>query len=95
MTSPVFADYNQILSGCSSLTCSLSFRFDSGNYQFNSYLGAGATGTIGEDSNVELALFAGADCRFAQNYVANGSGNYAPFANDNEIGFSLGVSRIF
>jgi hypothetical protein len=65
------------------------------NYQFNPYLGAGAAGAIGEDSTVEFAVVAGADYRFAQKYVANGSVNYSPFADDDEIGFSVGVGRIF
>jgi hypothetical protein len=76
----------------------ITYDFNSigtGYYQFNPYLGAGATGAIGEDSNVELALVAGADYRFADKYVANGSVNYAPFADNDEIGFSLGVGRIF
>jgi hypothetical protein len=65
------------------------------NYQFNPYLGAGAAGAIGEDSTVEFAVVAGADYRFAQKYVANGSVNYSPFADNDEIGFSVGVGRIF
>jgi hypothetical protein len=65
------------------------------NYQFNPYLGAGAAGAIGEDSTVEFAVVAGADYRFAQKYVANGSVNYSPFANNDEIGFSVGIGRIF
>jgi hypothetical protein len=66
-----------------------------GRYALNPYLGAGATGAIGEDSAVELAVVAGADYRFAKKYVANGSVNYAPFADNDEIGFSIGVGRIF
>jgi hypothetical protein len=65
------------------------------NYQFNPYLGAGDAGAIGEDSTVEFAVVAGADYRFAQKYVANGSVNYSPFADNDEIGFSVGVGRIF
>jgi hypothetical protein len=66
-----------------------------GNYAINPYLGAGATGGIGEDSTVEFALVAGADYRIARNYVANGSINYAPFADSDEIGFTVGIGRIF
>jgi hypothetical protein len=65
------------------------------NYQFNPYLGAGVGGDIGEDSTAEFAVVAGADYRFAKKYVANGSVNYSPFADDDEIGFSVGVGRIF
>jgi hypothetical protein len=76
----------------------ITYDFNSigtGNYQINPYLGAGATGAIGEDSSVELAVVAGADYRFAKKYVANGSVNYSPFADNDEIGFSVGVGRIF
>jgi hypothetical protein len=76
----------------------ITYDFNSigtGNYQINPYLGAGATGAIGEDSSVELAVVAGADYRFAKQYVANGSVNYSPFADNDEIGFSVGVGRIF
>lgn len=65
------------------------------NYQFNPYLGAGVGGEIGEDSTAEFAVVAGADYRFAQKYVANGSVNYSPFADNDEIGFSIGIGRIF
>jgi hypothetical protein len=66
-----------------------------GNYAINPYLGAGVGGAIGEDSTAEFAVVAGADYRFAKKYVANGSVNYSPFANSDEIGFSVGVGRIF
>jgi hypothetical protein len=65
------------------------------NYQFNPYLGAGVGGAIGEDSTAEFAVVAGADYRFAKKYIANGSVNYSPFADNDEIGFSVGVGRIF
>jgi outer membrane protein W len=65
------------------------------NYQFNPFLGAGVTGAIGENSNTEFAVVAGADYRFANKYVANGSVNYAPFADNDEVGFTVGVARIF
>jgi hypothetical protein len=67
----------------------------SGNYAINPYLGAGVGGAIGEDSTAEFAVVAGADYRFAKKYVANGSVNYSPFADSDEIGFSVGVGRIF
>jgi hypothetical protein len=66
-----------------------------GNYAINPYLGAGVGGAIGEDSTAEFAVVAGADYRFAKKYVANGSVNYSPFADSDEIGFSVGVGRIF
>jgi hypothetical protein len=65
------------------------------NYQFNPFLGAGVAGEVGDDSTAEFAVVAGADYRFAQKYVANGSVNYSPFADNDEIGFTVGVGRIF
>jgi hypothetical protein len=65
------------------------------NYQFNPFLGAGVTGEVGDDSTAEFAVVAGADYRFAQKYVANGSVNYSPFADNDEIGFTVGVGRVF
>ena len=63
--------------------------------QFNPFVGAGVSGDIGDDSDVDFALVAGADYRFADKYVANGSVNYAPFADDDEVGFTLGVGYLF
>jgi hypothetical protein len=65
------------------------------NYQFNPFLGAGVAGEVGEDSTAEFAVVAGADYRFARNYVANGSVNYSPFADNDEVGFTVGVGRVF
>ena len=65
------------------------------NMQLNPFLGAGVSGDIGDDSDVEFALVAGADYRFADKYVANGSVNYAPFADNDEVGFTLGVGYLF
>lgn len=76
----------------------ITYDFNSvgtGNYQFNPYLGAGVAGTIGEDSNTDFAVVAGADYRFARKYVASGSVNYSPFADNDEVGFTVGVGRIF
>ena len=66
-----------------------------GRTAFNPFLGAGVTGDIGEDSDVEFAVVAGADYRFAERYVANGSVNYAPFADDDEVGFTVGLGYLF
>jgi hypothetical protein len=65
------------------------------NYAFNPFLGAGVTGEVGDESNVDFALVAGADYSFAQKYVANASVNYAPFADDNEVGFTAGIGYRF
>ncbi|MEL6780500.1 MAG: hypothetical protein AAFO06_25000 [Cyanobacteria bacterium J06597_16] len=65
------------------------------NAMLNPFLGAGVSGDIGDDSDVEFALVAGADYRFANKYVANGSVNYAPFADDDEVGFTLGLGYLF
>lgn len=67
-----------------------------GGAGFNPFVGAGISGNIGDgDTNVEFATVAGADYRFANNYVANGSINYAPFADNDEVGFTLGVGYLF
>ena len=63
--------------------------------QINPFLGAGVSGDIGDDSDVEFALVAGADYRFTRNSVANGSVNYAPFADNDEVGFTLGLGYLF
>ncbi len=63
--------------------------------QINPFVGAGVSGDIGDDSDVEFAVVAGADYRFARNYVANGSINYAPFADNDEVGFTLGLGYLF
>jgi len=69
--------------------------FEFGNQALNPFLGAGVTGDIGDDSNVEFAIVAGTDYRFADKYVANASVNYAPFADSDEVGFTVGVGYLF
>ncbi|MEL6354553.1 MAG: hypothetical protein AAFR58_22795, partial [Cyanobacteria bacterium J06627_28] len=62
----------------------------------NPFVGAGVAGDIGNNSDIDFALVAGADYRFADKYVANGSVNYTPFANNNdEVGFTLGLGYLF
>ncbi len=77
----------------------ITYDFNSigeGRAEFNPFLGAGATGSIGDDGDdIELALVAGADYRFANNYVANASVNYAPFADNDEVGFTAGIGFLF
>ena len=63
---------------------------------FTPFVGAGISGDIGDDdTDIEFATVAGADYRFANNYVANGSINYTPFSDDDEVGFTLGVGYLF
>jgi len=69
--------------------------FEFGNQALNPFLGAGVTGDIGDDSDVEFAIVAGTDYRFADKYVANASVNYAPFADSDEVGFTVGVGYLF
>ncbi len=66
-----------------------------GNQGFNPFVGAGVGGDIGDDSTIDFALVAGADYRFANRYVANGSINYAPFADSDEVGFTAGIGYLF
>ena len=71
------------------------FTVGQGRATFNPFVGAGVSGSIGDDSDVEFATVAGVDYRFANNYVANGSIDYAPFADDDEVGFNLGIGYTF
>ena len=76
----------------------ITYDFNSvefGNQALNPFLGAGITGDIGEDSDIEFALVAGGDYRFAEKYVANASVNYAPFADNDEVGFTVGLGYLF
>lgn len=77
----------------------ITYDFNSvgtGNAAFNPFIGAGVAGDIGTNSDIDFALVAGADYRFADRYVANGSVNYTPFANNNdEVGFTLGLGYLF
>ena len=69
----------------------------SGKAAFNPFIGAGIAGDIGDNSDdeIEFALVAGTDYRFADRFVANGSINYTPFADDDELGFTVGVGFLF
>ena len=66
-----------------------------GRSAFNPFVGAGVAGDIGDDSDIDFALVAGTDYRFADRYVANGSVNYRPFGDDNEVGFTVGIGYLF
>ena len=59
------------------------------------FVGAGIGGDLGEDSSVDFALTGGVDYRFGDRWVANGSVNYLPFADSDEVGFALGVGYTF
>lgn len=59
------------------------------------FIGTGIGGNLGNDSTVEFALTGGADYRFSDRWVANGSVNYLPFADGDEVGFTLGVGYVF
>jgi len=72
------------------------FSVGTGNATFNPFVGAGIAGELGDDSDIDFALVAGSDYRFANNYVANASVNYTPFSdNDDEVGFSVGIGYLF
>lgn len=73
-------------------------------YDFNSvdpngklypFVGAGIGGDIGDDSTIEFALTAGSDFRFNDRWLANGSINYLPFADGDEVGFTLGIGYVW
>ena len=74
------------------------FSVGTGRATFNPFVGAGIGGELGgdgEDDAIDFALVAGSDYRFARRYVANGSVNYKPFADDGEVGFTVGVGYQF
>ena len=59
------------------------------------FVGAGIGGDLGDDSTVDFALTGGLDYRFTDRWVANGTVNYLPFTDGDEVGFSLGVGYTF
>ena len=67
---------------------------DAGNSLYP-FFGTGIGGDLGDDSTLEFALTAGLDYRFADDWVANGSVNYLPFAEADEVGFTVGVGYVF
>lgn len=74
------------------------FSVGSGRATFNPFVGAGIGGELGGDvdgDEIDFALVAGTDYRFAGNYVVNGSVNYKPFADNNEVGFIAGIGYQF
>lgn len=75
----------------------VTYDFNAVNEGGNLYpfLGAGIGGDIGEDSTVEFALTGGADYHFNERWVANGSIRYLPFADSDEVGFTVGVGYVF
>ncbi|MEL7495912.1 MAG: hypothetical protein AAGJ95_18380 [Cyanobacteria bacterium J06554_11] len=66
-----------------------------GRTAFNPFVGAGVSGDIGDDSDIDFSLVAGTDYRFADKYVANGSVSYSPFADDDEVDFTVGIGYLF
>ncbi len=59
------------------------------------FIGTGIGGELGNDSTVEFALTGGVDYRMSDRWVANGAVNYLPFADSDEVGFTLGVGYTF
>ena len=59
------------------------------------FVGAGIGGDLGDDSTIDFAIAGGVDYRFTDRWVANGTVNYLPFADGDEVGFSLGVGYTF
>lgn len=62
---------------------------------FYPFVGAGIGGDIGDDSTVEFALTGGADYHISDRFVANGAVHYLPFADSDEVGFTVGVGYLF
>ncbi|MBE9103366.1 hypothetical protein [Vacuolonema iberomarrocanum] len=59
------------------------------------FAGAGIGGDIGDDSTVEFALAGGVDYRISDRWFANGSINYLPFADEDEVSLILGIAHTF
>lgn len=59
------------------------------------FVGTGIGGGLGNNSTVEFALSGGVDYRISDRWVANGAVSYLPFADGNEVGFTLGVGYTF
>ncbi len=59
------------------------------------FVGTGIGGGLGNNSTVEFALSGGVDYRISDRWVANGAVSYLPFADSNEVGFTLGVGYTF
>jgi opacity protein-like surface antigen len=59
------------------------------------FLGAGIGGDIGNESTIDFALTGGVDYRISDRWVANGAVNYLPFADGDEVGFTLGIGYTF
>ncbi|MBE9076963.1 hypothetical protein IQ241_06575 [Romeria aff. gracilis LEGE 07310] len=75
-------------------------------YDFNSpepsgrllpFAGAGIRGDIGDDSTVDFAVTAGTDYRINNRLIANGSLNWAPFAENSrdDVNFTVGLGYAF
>ncbi len=75
----------------------LTYDFNAVDADANLYpfVGAGIGGDLGDDSTVEFALTGGLDYRFSDHWVANGSVNYLPFADADEVDFMVGVGYVF
>lgn len=75
----------------------LTYDFNAVDADGNVYpfVGAGIGGELGGDSTVEFALTGGVDYRLGDHWAANGAVNYLPFADSDEVGFTVGVGYIF
>lgn len=75
----------------------LTYDFNAVDAEGNVYpfVGAGIGGELGNDSTVEFALTGGVDYRLGDRWVANGAVSYLPFADGDEMSFTVGVGYIF
>ncbi|MBX2865990.1 MAG: YadA-like family protein [Leptolyngbyaceae cyanobacterium MAG.088] len=66
------------------------------NGRLNPFLGAGINGEIGDDSSVEAAVTGGADYRFNDQWLVNGSVVWSPFNNgSDDVDFIAGIGYSF
>lgn len=60
------------------------------------FLGAGINGELGDDSTIEAAVTGGADYRFNDKWLVNGSVVWSPFQDgDDDVDFVAGIGYSF
>ena len=66
-----------------------------GNDRFQPFIGAGVGVTTGDETDFELVATAGADYQVGKRYAINGSVNYMPLGDEQEVDFVAGVGYRF
>ncbi|MGD1857530.1 MAG: YadA-like family protein [Leptolyngbyaceae cyanobacterium] len=64
--------------------------------RLNPFVGAGISGELGDDSSIEAAVTGGADYRFNDKWLVNGSVVWSPFQDgSDDVDFIAGVGYSF